>query len=231
MIRQKDQLEAEVKRLKEEKTVSDAEVKKLKEELDYYRNSVKADDLAEKASNFEKEIKELHEQLELKNERIRSLREECKEKHQLSESMNAKNGEVEQLKESLIAKQKELSDSESRLVEQRKRDRQRLSEAVDVAKEYKAKYGMTIEHYLKSKASMLGVKVTDITSRLHESYACEDIDKVCDELLEAPQHFSNALFSDIKNGARIAIKESAEPKGSDEKERNLEDLLEFAGLK
>lgn len=232
MIRRNDLLEAEVKRLKEEKTVSDAEVKKLREELDYYKNSVKADDLVEKVSTFEKEVKDLSEQLKSKNQKIISLRKECKERQQLSESMNSQADEVKTLKENLAAKQQELTSSEEKLAAQRKLDKRKLTEAIDIAKQYKANYADVINHYLKSKADMLGVKVTEITSRLHENYACEDIDRVCDELLEAPQHFSNALFSDIKNGAKIAIKESIEPKqSSKEDDYDFDSLLELAGLK
>lgn len=230
MIRQKDLLEAEVKRLKEEKTVSDAEVKKLKEELDYYKNSVKADDLVEKVSTFEKEVQNLHEQLILKDKKISSLRNECKEKQQLSESVNAKNGETKTLKENLDAKQKELTLTENKLIEQRKQSKEKLTEAINIAKSYKANYDKVMNHYIESKASMLGVKTTEITSRLHENYTCEDIDNVCDKLLEAPQHFSNALFSDIKNGAKLSIKESVEP-SKDTDDYDFDSLLELAGLK
>ena len=231
MIRQKDLLEAEVKRLKEEKTVSDAEVKKLKEELDYYKNSVKADDLVEKVSAFEKEVSDLHEQLAEKAKKINSLHEECKESHRLTESTNAQANEIKKLKENLISKQEELTNSENRLIDQRKRDKEKLTEAINVAKAYKDNYDKAIDHYIESKASMLGVKAADIVSKLHENYTCDDIDNVCDELLEAPQHFSNALFSDIKNGAKIAIRESVEPKHSKEEDDDFADLLKLAGLK
>lgn len=231
MIRQKDLLEAEVKRLKEEKTVSDVEVKKLKEELDYYKNSVKADDLVEKVSAFEKEVSDLREQLAEKAKKINSLREECKESHRLTESANAQANEIKKLKENLISKQEELANSENRLIDQRKKAKEKLTEAINIAKAYKDNYDKAIDHYIESKASMLGVKAADIVSKLNENYTCDDIDNVCDELLEAPQHFSNALFSDIKNGAKIAIRESAEPKCSKEEDDGFADLLELAGLK
>ena len=233
MIRQKDLLEAEIKTLKEQKAVSDAEVKGLKEELERYKTGfVRVSELASKASKFEKDVQSLSEQLTQKNSEINSLRAERTETTRLTESVNASEIKVKSLTEKLDAMQKDLTDTEAKLNEQKVQSKAKLTEAVAIAKSYKANYESVMSHYIESKASMLGVRITDITSRLNENYSCKDVDAVCEELLEAPQHFSNSLFSEIKNGASIKINESAAPKKANDGGYDIDDdLLELAGLK
>ena len=233
MIRQKDLLEAEIKTLKEQKAVSDAEVKGLKEELERYKTGfVRVSELASKASKFEKDVQSLSEQLTQKNSEINSLRAERTETTRLTESVNASEIKVKSLTEKLDAMQKDLTDTEAKLNEQKVQSKAKLTEAVAIAKSYKANYESVMSHYIESKASMLGVRITDITSRLNENYSCKDVDAVCEELLEAPQHFSNSLFSEIKNGASIKINESAAPKKANDGGYDIDDdLLELAGLR
>lgn len=233
MIRQKDLLEAEIKHLKEEEAVSDAEVENLKEELNKYKTGfARVSELASKATAFEKEVQSLSEQLTHKKSEITDLQSKIVNTTKLTESVNAHETKAKSLTEKLDAMQKDLTATETKLVEQKKQYKGKLTEAIDIAKSYKSKCEKVINHYIESKASMLGVRITDITSKLHENYSVEDIDAVCEELLEAPQHFSNSLFSEIKNGAKVKFNESAAPKKATNSGYEIDDdLLELAGLK
>lgn len=233
MVRQKDLLLAEIKKLKEAQTVSDAEVSTLKEELNKYKTGfARVSELASKSSKFKKEVQNLIEQLNQRDVEIKNLQSKIVNSTQLTESVNAHKQKVSSLTEQLNVIQKELTESENKLNEQRVTYSKKLNEAVAIAKEYKAQYTAVLEHYINSKASMLGVRPADITKKLNENYSINDIDAVCEELLETPNHFSSSLFSNFGVGTKVKIHESKSngnttPKNDDD----LSDLLELAGLK
>lgn len=233
LIRQKDLLESEVKTLKSEKAVSDAEVKNLKEELNKYKTGfARVSELASKSTKFEKEVQGLTEQLTQKESEINALRSKIVDTTKLTESVNAHETQVKSLTEKLDAMQKDLTASETKLTEQSAQYKGKLTEAIDLAKGYRAKCEKAYNHYIEAKASMLGVRTTDITSRLNENYSLDDVDAVCEELLEAPNHFSSSLFEDFNRGAKVKFQESKKSVKAPDEGYDIDDeLLELAGLK
>ncbi len=233
-LRQKDALAEENKKLKESKAVSDAEAKRLNEQLSECQAALeKARGSEIDASEFEERIEELTEHLKANNEELESMREKRIENERLTESANESARKAKRLTEKLDEMQKELSKAEDELRESKSQGRKKLSEAVEIAKIYKERYGKLMEHYVETKASLLGVRPTDIKAKLKENFSEKDVDDVCDELMEAPQYFSNSLFSGIMNGSSVKINESAEPKKKDISEGYDidENLLIMAGLK
>ena len=121
--------------------------------------------------------------------------------------------------------------TEKELNEQIVEYRQKLRSRTELAKSYKAKYEQVLESYVASKADMLGVRPTDITSRLAEGYSIADVDQVCDALLTESVSWTNLPFGGMSRGtAKMTTNESFQVKG-DKEDDDLSDLLELAGLK
>lgn len=230
MVRQKDLLENEVRDLKNQKTVSDAEVKGLKEELERYKSGfMRVSELASKSTTLSKEVKSLKEQLEVKTSKINDLQAKIKTHTSLTESVNANEAKVKTLTERLVAVQTEAENSEKELRSKLEESRKAVQQNANVAKKYKAQYTAVLERYIASKASMLGVRPTDITSRLGESYTLDNIDKVCEDLLD----MGRPAFGLGLGQPKVKINESKENKKTQrgyDVEDDLTDLLILAGL-
>lgn len=230
MVRQKNALEEEVSTLKSRLAVCDAEVGSLTEELQKYKKGfIRVSELASKSIKLQKEVTSLNEQLTAKDATIHSLEQKAKVK--LTESVEKTNKELKTLKERLITAQNEAEATEQGLREQVEAARKNTREATTVAKAYKQKYVAVVEHYIASKAKMLGVSTRDITSKLQEGYTLKDVDEVCETLLNAGRPafglgLGNAGMPKVKLSESVNKKQSAE--GGYEID---DDLLILAGLK
>lgn len=231
MVRIKDALEEEVLSLKNRQTVSDAEVSRLKEELDKYRTGFKrVSELASKATKLQREVSTLNEQLSAKETTIRTLENNAKTK--LTESVERTNRQVKELQERLMTSQNEAEATERELREQVEASRKQTREATTAARAYKQKYEAVVNHYIASKATMLGVSTHDITSKLTEGYTFEDVDRICETLLNAGRP-ALRLGMGAQGTPKVKLKESATKTkkayvGGYEID---DDLLELAGLK
>jgi hypothetical protein len=234
MVRQKDELEKEVRDLKNQKTVSDAEVKGLQEQLDRYKTGfMRVSELASKSTALDKEVKSLKEQLESKDSTISDLQTKIKTHTSLTESVNANEAKVKTLTERLVAVQTEAEKSVEALRSQLEESRKAAQNNATVAKKYKSRCAALTERYIATKANMLGVRPIDITSRLTENYTLDDIDKVCDDLL----NIGRPAFGLGLGKPKVTINESKapaktvkpiDPNGGYEID---DDLLILAGLK
>jgi hypothetical protein len=234
MVRQKDELEKEVRDLKNQKTVSDAEVKGLQEQLDRYKTGfMRVSELASKSTALDKEVKSLKEQLESKDSTISDLQTKIKTHTSLTESTNADKAKVKTLTERLVAVQTEAEKTEETLRSQLTESKKAAQHNASVAKKYKERCNALVERYIATKANMLGVRPTDITSRLTENYTLDDIDKVCDDLLD----MGRPAFGLGLGKPKVTINESktTAPKAKSVDPNNGydidDDLLILAGLK
>lgn len=234
MVRQKDELEKEVRDLKNQKTVSDAEVKGLQEQLDRYKTGfMRVSELASKSTALDKEVKSLKEQLESKDSTISDLQTKIKTHTSLTESTNADKAKVKTLTERLVAVQTEAEKTEETLRSQLTESKKAAQHNASVAKKYKERCSALVERYIATKANMLGVRPTDITSRLTENYTLDDIDKVCDDLLD----MGRPAFGLGLGKPKVTISESktTAPKAKSIDPNNGydidDDLLILAGLK
>lgn len=228
-IRQKDLLEQENNSLKQAKTVSDAEVITLKEELEKYKASfARVSMLASNSSKLEKEIKTLSEQLVKKDSEINEL----KQNHtaRLNESIERKTQEADVIAKKLAVKTTEVEQLNEKLDQQSAKYQTQLNEKVEIAKKYKKKYEFVLNKFIESKAAMLGVRPSEITSRLDEKFTLADIDSVCDKILTESVGISRLPFQT----AEISIKEPKvkQVNGQSNNGYDIDDsLLELAGLK
>ena len=234
MVRQKDELEKEVRDLKNQKTVSDAEVKDLKEQLEKYKTGfMRVSELASKSTALDKEVKSLKEQLESRDSKINDLQSQIKTHTSLTESVKADKAQVKALTEKLVAVQTEAEESEEALRSQLTESKKAAQHNANVAKKYKNQCAALIERYVATKANMLGVKPSDITSRLAENYTLDDIDQVCENLL----NMGRPAFGLGLGKPKVTINESAVPtKKAKPVDPNNgydidDDLLILAGLK
>ena len=231
-VRQKDLLESEVRDLKNQKTVSDAEVQGLKEELEKYKGGfMRVSELASKSTTLEKEKKALTEQLNLKNTEIKDLKSKVENHASLTESAKAEKVKVNELTEKLAKVQAEAEETEKTLTEALEASRKKAQDRTNLAKSYKAKYDAVVERYIANKAKMLGVRPQDITSKLAESYSLDDIDNVCNDLLEE----SRPQFGLVGGNPRVRVNESVKSEKKvidpDNGYEIDDDLLILAGLK
>ena len=231
-VRQKDLLENEVRDLKNQKTVSDAEVQGLKEELEKYKGGfMRVSELASKSTTLEKEKKALTEQLNLKNAEIKDLKSKVENHISLTESAKAEKVKVTELTEKLAKVQAEAEETEKTLTEALEASRKKAQDRTRLAKSYKAKYDAVVERYIANKAKMLGVRPQDITSKLAESYSLDDIDNVCNDLLEE----SRPQFGLVGGNPRVRVNESVKSEKKvidpDNGYEIDDDLLILAGLK
>jgi hypothetical protein len=234
MVRQKDELEKEVRDLKNQKTVSDAEVKDLKEQLEKYKTGfMRVSELASKSTALDKEVKSLKEQLESRDSKINDLQSQIKTHTSLTESVNADKAKVKALTEKLVAVQTEAEESEGALRSQLTESKKAAQHNANVARKYKERCNALTERYIATKANMLGVRPTDITSRLAENYTLDDIDQVCENLL----NMGRPAFGLGLGKPKVTINESAVPtKKAKPVDPNNgydidDDLLILAGLK
>lgn len=232
MVRQKEALEEEIQNLKNQNAVRGAEVSRLEEELEKYRTGfMRVSELASKSNRLQKEVSTLNEQLAAKASTIQALQEKVNKHTTLTESIDASKRTVKELREKLAAVQQETDATEHELREQLAETRAKSQERANIAKAYKQKYNAVVEHYITSKAQMLGINVRDITSKLREGYTIQDVDNICDTLLDAGRP---AFHLGIGNQAKATVKlkeEAARPRSPEYGYDIDDDLLVLAGLK
>lgn len=184
-VRENKALEQKVKTLENEKTVSDAKVNELDKELNQYKEAFNR--TSQVASQYKKsklEIQNLNNQLAEKDNQIKALSEKLSN-NKLTESLDSTKLEVTKLKQ--------------QLVEQATNYKQKYAERTDVAKKYKAMYLGVMQKYVESKANMLNVRASEITSRLDKNYTTDDVDQVCDQILNEGMTMSNMSHLPLTN--------------------------------
>ena len=230
MIRQKEALEAEVSELRRAKSVGDAVEKELQEKLARYRKAFKQTSAeAAKVPELQAKIDGLNEQLTQSNTKIKTLTEKVNNARQLKESIEANKSNEKRLTESVNRLTEANKVLEAKLEGQTKQYTKKLQERTDLAKTYKARFLETLNKYVAHRAQLLGVRPSEITSRLNESYTLADVDAVCDQILESTTPFSRLPFGG-RSKASARISESVNKQVKYE-EDDLSDLYELAGLK
>ena len=223
-------METEISDLRKAKSVGDAKEKDLQEKLDRYRSAFRTTSAeAAKVPELIAKVKELTEQLTQSKTTIRTLTEKVNKAQQLKESIDGNKANEKRLTEEVSRLTERSKALEAKLEGQTKQYNEKLNERTNLAKTYKARYIETLTRYIESKAKMLGVAPSEITSRLNESYTLRDVDAVCDQILDSTVPFSRLPFSGrTKASARIA--ESVSKKTTDYDDDDLSSLYELAGL-
>ena len=234
MIRQKEALETEVSDLRKSKSVGDAKEQELQEKLQRYRTAFRTTSAeAAKVPELEAKVKELTEQLTQSNTQIKTLTEKVNNTQQLKESIEGSKATERRLNEEVSRLTQKSKTLEAKLEGQTKAYNEKLQERTNLAKAYKARFIETLNKYVGSKAEMLGIAPSEITSRLNENYTLADVDAVCDQILDSTVNFGRLPFGGrTKTSARIT-ESVTKPirKGPEYGYEIDDDLLELAGLK
>ena len=230
IVRQKEALETEIKDLRKAKSVGDAKEQELQEKLNRYRAAFKNTSAeAAKVPELQAQVKELAEKLAQQNNTIKTLTEQVNKAQQLKESVEGNKVNERRLTEEVSRLTEKSKALEAKLEGQTKTYTEKLQERTNLAKSYKARFIETLTRYVESKANMLGVAPSEITSRLNENYTLNDVDAVCDQILDSTVNFSRLPFGGrTKTSARIAESISRQKLNDDD---DLSDLYELAGLK
>lgn len=234
LVRQNAVLEATIKDLKSEKAVGDAKVEELNEELSKYKDAfMRTSKVAATAPNLRQKVEELTAKVNEQNTTISTLNESLESAK--AEAAKQAESKVKSLNEALATANATAEETQTELQSKLSKYSRYAKEQNRIAESYKAKCNALLERYVSSKASMLGVRPSDITSKLNENYTLDDIDAVCDKLLTE----SKPMFS-LGSNRRVTAKinESVTSKTASKNAYNPDNgyevddsLLELAGLK
>lgn len=236
LVRTKELLESEIKSLRQSKTVSDAKVEKVTKELTRYKESFeRTSAIAAKANELNKKVEKLTEAIEVKDNQIFELRAKYAKTSKIRESLETKATESKQLTESLETAKADAENKVDSLTKQLTESKKLVEQRTGIAKRYKDRYEAVLNHYVDSKAKMLGVPSSKILGQLTENYTVEDVDRVCDEMLTSTVNINSLPFNSrtharVVESAKAPVKKA--PANTLESGYEIDDsLLQLAGLK
>jgi chromosome segregation ATPase len=254
-IKDKSDLEAQVKQLQEEAAVNNAKVAKLEEELSGYKSAtvkmsklaVENKDLTTKVSTLEEELNAKAKTIDSQKNRISKLVAEKKEglkeglksgeeTKSLNESLAQKDAEIKLLNENFDsikadyeAQIQALNESiESMKSDSESKDKEfndKLDKESRLKESYKKLANKAVTHYIESKATMLGVKASEIMDKLPDDYKIEDIDSICEDLQSYELNMNKLPFS-VDRKVKVRVNKSVnESLPTEEEDNDVDDSL------
>lgn len=230
-LKEKSELEAQVKQLQEQLAVSDAKVGKLEENVGSYKTTtvkmstlaVENKDLKAKVSTLEEELKANAKTIDSQKLRISKLVTEKKEGFKnedksLKESLTQKDAEIKTLNENFDevkkgyeAQIKELTESiETLKSDSESHDKElnsKLTREERLKESYKKLAKKAADYYIESKATMLSVDADLIRSKLSNDYAVEEVDSICESLQEYELNMNKLPFS-VDRKVKVKVSKS-----------------------
>jgi chromosome segregation ATPase len=205
------------------------------------------DDLRSEIALLQEQLKDKDKQLARSRERCTSLSESFKtrssKENTLTEALSKKDAQIRALTEKLELAQTQAQAKHESLTEalaEEKKNAQikakeysgKLQKAKSLIEQYKSIANSAVDRYIDTKATMLGLSISDIKGRLTENYTFEDIDRVCEQV----QGYSLAMSKlpiDLGKTKKVKVTESKEPikpKGFNYDDEVDDSLLRLAGL-
>lgn len=148
----------------------------------------------------------LNESIDTKTQNISDLSDEVEIlKTKLQESKSNSITEMKQLQEELqeLKGESQVKDSQYS---------KKLNEAQKLITKYRKTAETAVNCYIESKASQLGITVSEIKNKLNENYSFGDIDKVCDELRSYKVNMNKLPFSFGNNVGKVTMNENKQTK-------------------
>lgn len=207
-------LDEKIVALQEKLSAGYANEVKLNEQIEGYKSRIF------KLSKSTNEVRALNEKLVTVNKTKETIDNRCKK---LTESINKKNNTINELKESLNKKDEHINSLKVKVNESVKRLKAKTNSLNEITEKYetlnkdlnqlKESYSKKIEQqnalvekyrniamksvdkYIDTQATRLGVRSSEIKNRLPESYSFKDIDLICEDLQEYKLNMSNLPFS------------------------------------
>jgi uncharacterized coiled-coil DUF342 family protein len=227
-------LSKRINELQEKLSVSYAKVNNSGNELNRYKNVViSLSESAKKAKELSKEVQKLQEKLQSKTDLLKSknstikrleerltdsetrtgslreaLNNECQKKNALTESnQNLKktfDKKIEDLTET-------FSNKEQNYIIKIDELKKILNDDKKMIESYKKITSTSLNRYIDLKALSAGVDSVEIKNRLTENYSFNDIDRICDSLLDRKLSLSKLPFDLTKDKIRVKNFEAVEP--------------------
>lgn len=198
------------------------QLSEAKEKVKYVAN--KNISLKENITENSSKVQMLNESISQLNEELVKVREQAeKEKIELKEQykkvyvkkLNAYKESVEkekaELNENLAGLQKDIELQKSEYT-------QKIDKSKKLIEKYKKAANIAIDKYIDSQAAKLGSSVTEIKSRLPESYSFKDIDTICEELQGYNLNMSKLPFTTV---SKKALTEEVKIKGKASKNESI----------
>ena len=219
-------LDEKIVTLQEKLSVGYAKEVKLNEQIEGYKARIL------KLSKSTNEVKALNEKLNTLTKNNTGMDNRCKK---LTESVQSKSDMITKLNESITKKNEDIKKLQTKLNESANNLKEQVSSNEELADKYetlnkdmnqlKESYSQKLEKqnqliekykniamrsvdkYINTQATILGVRSTEIKNRLPESYSFKDIDKICEDLREYKLNMSSLPFSNsstnLSEGVRI----------------------------
>lgn len=223
-------LETQRLKLQNDLAVSNTKVEKLEEELSRYKSTtIRLSTLANESKEYKKKLDSLNEeltstkgQLQKEQDKVKRLSESRKDLRTIRNNTSKLNESIEnkdkQIK-SLINEKKELNNTISNLNEQLQNvedetnqkleeSKTKISKARKVVESYKNLLNDTVDRYITSKATMLGISSNEIKNRLSESYTLDEIDSICESLANNQVSISKLPFNLSTKNTKIKVTKS-----------------------
>ena len=245
-------LDEKIVALQEKLSAGYAKEVKLNEQIEGYKSRIF------KLSKSTKEVRVLNEQLVTANKSKETIDNRCKK---LTESINKKNNTINELKESLNKKDEHINSLKVKVNESNKRLKAKTNSLNEITEKYetlnkdlnqlKESYSKKLEQqnalvekykniamksvdkYIDTQATRLGVRSSEIKNRLPESYSFKDIDLICEDLQEYKLNMSNLPFSTnsrLREGMSVKVS-NVSNKTLVPMEEDIDELtLQLAGL-
>lgn len=264
-LKEKMELESKITELQEKLSVCYAKEAKQEELISRSTKAIKTlsetakltESLKSRVDSLEQQVKEKERTISEKETLTESLRSEIKERtnesrkakvalEEAREEIRKAKTSVRNLKEGFDSQSVSLKEENKRLQEnlgELKKDMSikaseytsKLSKANQLVEKYKTIASKAIDKYIDSKAVMIGVESSDIKRRLPESYSFNDVDSVCESLMEYSVTAKSLPFAPELRKAKVTITESqkpAIPANSGEFDDDVDDsLYRLAGIK
>lgn len=189
-------LKNKVKSLTEDVNAKDEIIKKQRIKLIKLTENAKVN--SDNKQSLNEQLTQKSRESQLKDRKIKSLQESLNEAKAKSESIEKSLTEsINEMKKDRQIKAKEYSD--------------KIAKANRIVEHYKKVANGAMDKYIESKAKMLGLTVSDIKSKLNESYTFGDVDKLC-ESLQGYKVAMNKLPIELRGGSKkVKVTESKEP--------------------
>lgn len=239
-LRENNELHTQLFELNEKLSVGSAKEMKLESKIKQLNATIRKLSDSNKNANVVKTqsitLKEQLERVTTEIHRQKSLTEAYKNKLQTIKSKNEMlqesiqhsdailsemNNELEKVKKDLIvtqSKDKQLIESLQNELAELKADSQiknsqysgKLNESKETITKYKNMAKKAIDKYMECKATTLGISVSDIKSRLNESFSFDEIDEVCESLRKYNLNISKLPFNigSNVNIKKVSLKEN-----------------------
>lgn len=205
------QLEEKVSSLTEQLEAKSKETVELTESLNGYRERYTQLKSALKESTSKKAT--LDESLSSKSAKVNELTEAYSKlqessKKQIQEAV-AKTNEVE-ARNKILTEQLEEVKKDSQII--KSQSNAKLEKSQQLVEKYKSIAKTAVDKYISSQATKIGVSVSDIKSRLTESYSFKDIDKAVEDAQQYKINLNRLPFSTLdQKQIKMKITESKEP--------------------